>query len=189
MGARLTSRRGTTRQLYECVMNNDDLQNTLQPIVHQYRQRTHAKGFHAYTNRPLTATTPPSTTSPKSQKSEPSSRSSLSSNSTKNKSPSGSSPTSLTEMPPPQTSPTPSSNSYESGMSIIKAFLDEERQKEATIQAHIETERQAICQIQFENERQEALRNMRTMPGSSQNPIIVEKDDEDGFPPLVPYQQ
>ena len=61
-------------------------------------------------------------------------------------------------------------------MSIVRAFLDEERQKEVTIQAHIEVE------------QQQALRNMQALPGSSSNPIEIEKDDEDDFPPLVPYK-
>ena len=121
-------------------MANDDLQDAFQPIVHQYRQRMRAKGFHPYTNRPLSTTTTPPTTPPKSQKSESSSRSSRSSKKSK-----------------PTTSPTPSSNSYESGMSIVRAFLHEEQQKEATIQAHIEVEQQTIQQLQIEKERQQAL--------------------------------
>ena len=55
------------------------------------------------------------------------------------------------------TSPAPSSNSYKSGMSIVRAFLHEEQQKEATIQAHIEVEQQTIQQLQIEKERQQAL--------------------------------
>ena len=97
---------------YEQVMANDDLRDAFQPIVHQYRQWMCAKGFHPYTNRPLSTTSTPPTTPPKSQKSESSSRSSWSSKKSK-----------------PTTSPTPSSNSYESRMSIIRAFLDEERQQ------------------------------------------------------------
>ena len=38
------------RLIYEQVMTNDNLQDAFQPIVHQYRQRMHAKGFHPYTN-------------------------------------------------------------------------------------------------------------------------------------------
>ena len=63
-------------------------------------------------------------------------------------------------------------------MSIVRAFLDEERQKEAAIQAHIEVEQQTIQQLQIEKERQQALRNMQAMPGSSSNPIVIAKDDE-----------
>ena len=73
-------------------------------------------------------------------------------------------------------------------MSIVRAFLDEERQKEAAIQAHIEVEQQTIQQLQIEKERQQALRNMQAMPGSSSNSIVIEKDDEDDLPPPVPYQ-
>ena len=64
-------------------------------------------------------------------------------------------------------------------MSIVRAFLDEEQQKEVVIQAHIEVEK----------ERQQVLQNMRAMPGSSSNPIVIEKDDEKDVPPLVPYQR
>ena len=70
-------------------------------------------------------------------------------------------------------------------MSIVRAFLDEERQKEMVVQAHIEAEQQAA---QFEKERQQVLQNMRAMPGSSSNPILIEKDDDEDFPPLIPYQ-
>ena len=76
------------------------------------------------------------------------------------------------------TFPVPSSNSYESRMSIVRAFLDKERQKEAVIQAHIEVEK----------EQQQVLQNMQAMPGSSSNPIVIEKDDKEDFPPLIPYQ-
>ena len=74
-------------------------------------------------------------------------------------------------------------------MSIVRAFLDEERQKEAIIQAHIEVEQQTIQQLQIEKERQQVLQNMRAMPGSSSNPIVIEKDDEDDLPPPAPYQR
>ena len=141
-------------------MTNNNLQNTFQPIVHRYRQRTHAKGFHPYTNQPLSTTSTPPTTSPKSQKSESSSQSSRSSKKSKS-----------------ITSPAPSSNSYESGMSIVRAFLDEERQKEATIRAYVKVE------------QQQTSRNMQAMPGSLLNPIEMEKDDKDNFPPLVPYKR
>ena len=76
-------------------------------------------------------------------------------------------------------------------MSIVRAFLDEERQKEAAVQvqAYIEVEQQTKQQIQLEKERQQVLRNMQAMPGSSLNPIVVEKDDKDDFPPPAPYQR
>ena len=148
------------RRIYGQVMTNDTLQNTLQPIVHRYRQRTRAKGFHPYTNQPLSTTSTPPTTSPKSQKSELSSQSSRSSKKSKS-----------------IASPAPSSSSYESGMSIVRAFLDEERQREATIQTNIKVE------------QQQTLRNMQALPGSSLHPIEIEKDDKDDFPPLIPYKR
>ena len=154
------------RLTHERVMANDDLRDAFQPIVHRYRQRTRAKGFHPYTHQPLSTNSTPSTTSPKSQKSESSSQSSRSSKKSKS-----------------TTSPVPSSNSYESGMSIVRAFLDEERQKETVVQAHIEAEQQTA---QFEKEQQQ---DMRAMPGSSSNPILIEKDDDEDFPPLIPYQR
>ena len=148
------------RRIYEQVMTNDTLQNTLQPIVHRYRQRTRAKGFHPYTNRPLSTTSTPPTTTPESQKSKLPSQSSRSLKKSKS-----------------ITSSAPSSDSYESGMSIVRTFLEEERQKEATIRAHIETE------------QQQTLRQMQTMPGTSLNPLETGKRDEDDFPPLVPYKR
>ena len=64
------------RLTYERVTANDDLRDAFQPIVHQYRQCTRAKGFHPYNHQPLSTNSTPSMTSPKSQKSESSSRSS-----------------------------------------------------------------------------------------------------------------
>ena len=57
------------------------------------------------------------------------------------------------------------------------------------IQAHIEVEPQTIQQLQIENERQQALRNMQAMPGTSLNPIEIEEGDGDDFPPPAPYKR
>lgn len=92
------------REFYEHVMKDKAFQNALQPIVHDYRQRTRAKGFHPYHHRPLSP--PPPSVSPKSSN-HPS-----------------------PESPPSSSScTTDESTSYESGMSIIRAYLEEERQK------------------------------------------------------------
>ena len=56
------------RLTYERVMANDDLRDAFQPIVHRYRQRTRAKGFHPYTHQPLSTNSIPSTTPPQVSK-------------------------------------------------------------------------------------------------------------------------
>jgi hypothetical protein len=132
-------------EFYNRMMENEEFRKKLQPIVHRYRRSSREKGFHPYNNRPLaptppprrhrnnrpTATTPPPpSTSPKSQKSEQSSPSS-------------------------NVYRTADSTSYETGMSLIEAYLLEEREREA-----------------------------QKLPGTSQNPILVEEtDDDEPIPP------
>jgi hypothetical protein len=90
------------REFYEHVMKDEKFRNALQPVVHEYRRRTRAKGFHPYHNRPLT-------------------HPSLSASSTSSKGHS-----------PPSSSSSHSdsqSTSYESGMSIVRAYLEQERQQ------------------------------------------------------------
>ena len=97
------------QEFYEHVMKDDAFRKPVQHVTHDYRQRTRAKGFHPYHHRPLAPS--PASISPKSSKSRPSSKSPPSSSSCAT------------------SQSTSDSTSYESGMSIIRAYLDQERQQ------------------------------------------------------------
>jgi hypothetical protein len=99
------------RDLYDHIMKHDEFRYALQPVVHDYRRRTRAKGFHPYHNRPLSPTPPPSSSSSGSLKDQPPSPKSQKS----------------ARSPP---SSTASSTSYSSGMSLIDAYLEQERQQQ-----------------------------------------------------------
>ena len=96
------------REFYEHVMKDEDFRNPLQLVARDYRRRTRAKGFHPYHHRPLKP--PPPSASPKSSRSRPTRPS--------------------PESPPSSSScTTDQSTSYESGMSIVRAYLEQERQQ------------------------------------------------------------
>lgn len=90
------------QEFYNHIMKHEAFRNPLQLVTHDYRRRTRAKGFHPYHHRPLSP--PPSSTSSRSHPSTDS---------------------------PPSSSPytTDQSTSYESGMSIIRAYMEGERQR------------------------------------------------------------
>jgi hypothetical protein len=92
-------------------------------------------------------------------------------------------------------------------MSIVRAYLDEEQQKESIIKAHIEEKKQAIIKAwteenqrdalkkieerrqHFEELRQQTIQQMRQqMPGSSRNPLVIETTDEE-FPSSFVYRR
>jgi hypothetical protein len=93
------------QEFYDHIMKDEAFRKPLQLVAHDYRRRTRAKGFHPYHHRPLTP--PPLSVSSRSRPS-PSTDS------------------------PPSSSPytTDQSTSYESGMSIVRAYLEEERQRD-----------------------------------------------------------
>jgi hypothetical protein len=93
------------REFYDHIMKDEAFRNPLQLVTHDYRRRTRAKGFHPYHHRPLTP--PPPSVSPKSSRNRP-----------------------PPESPPSSSScTTDQSTSYESGMSIVRAYMEQERQQ------------------------------------------------------------
>ena len=89
------------RNIYEHIMHDDQFRHALQPVIHGFRRRSRAKGFHPYNNRPLSPTPPPLSPPSKSRRTDPSS-----------------------------SSTSDSSTSYDSGMSIVNAYLKQEQQQQ-----------------------------------------------------------
>ena len=96
------------QDLYKHIMKNEEFRNTLQPVVHDFRRRTRTKGFHPYTNQRLSHTPPPLSSSSGSSKDQPPSPKSQKSDHS-------------------SSSASNSSTSYSSGMSLINAYLEQER--------------------------------------------------------------